>query len=104
LVDQIDLLKVGLILNGYIYGLNVKMYYLINGHTEISRKAFQFINSNITGIVLHLIVAGIGYIHFVSSPKNWTFEIWENLVKFKLGIDEKDNIYRKSNYRDFEIS
>jgi|GEM_PF-2794006 len=40
----------------------------------------------------------------VSSPKNWTFEIWEILVKFKLGIDEKDNIYRKPNYRDFEIS
>ena len=42
--------------------------------------------------------------YYVSSPKNWTFAIWEILVKFKLGIDEKDNIYRKPNYRDFEIS
>ena len=40
------------------------MYHLVNGHAEVFGKAFQFINSNITCVVLYLIIAGIGNVYF----------------------------------------
>jgi len=39
LINHIDLFKIGLILNSYLYRLVIKMHYLVNGHSEVSGKA-----------------------------------------------------------------
>ena len=64
LIDQVDLLKVGLILNGYICGLGIEVYDLVNGHPEIAGKALQLIDGNVAGIVLYLVIAGIRNVYF----------------------------------------